>query len=74
MKTDSSFSIDGARLSAARIDAGMSLVEAGLVLKRNKGTISKWERGINRPDWETAQRLALLYKRNDFIVKEGVAA
>ena len=76
MGTEIRYSVDGARLSAARIANSMSLVEVGIVLKRNKGTISKWERGINEPSLETLKQLALLYRQDDFIIyeKEGVTA
>jgi transcriptional regulator with XRE-family HTH domain len=60
----------GARLSAARIKSGMSLVEVGMVIKRNKGTISKWERGVDSPSPETLRQLAILYRQNDFIPAE----
>lgn len=67
MKADRSIPIDGAKLSAARIAANMSLEEVGIVLKRNRGTISKWERGLDCPSMATLQQLALLYKEDNFI-------
>lgn len=66
--------VDGARLSSARIKRGLSLDEAGKIMKRNKGTISKWERGLDRPSLEAVEQMRLLYGVDDFVIWVGKEA
>ena len=72
MKDANELKAIGARLCAARIASNLSLQDVGIAIKRNKGTVSKWERGINEPSAEALQQLAILYRTDDF-VKEARA-
>jgi transcriptional regulator with XRE-family HTH domain len=51
----------GARLKAARLNAGMTQVGAAAALDAKKATVSSWEIGNNMPDPLTLGRLAKLY-------------
>lgn len=67
MKPNPKIYVDGAMLSAARIAANLSIRDVAIRIKRNRGTISKWEQGINQPSGEALMELVILYGRSDFI-------
>lgn len=71
MKEETSFLIDGARLTQIRVEAGLSLEEAGKRLRVNKGNLSKWERGLINPSKPAIIRLAIVFNRGDFIREVG---
>ena len=51
-------SLTSERIKQSRKDIGLTLQELGNLLQVNKGTISKWEKGVNTPKLETIARLA----------------
>ena len=67
MGKKTSFVIDGARLTSARIEAGFSMDELATRLKFNKSNLSRWEREINRPNDSSMLQLAVALGRVDFI-------
>ena len=66
--SDSSFTVDGAKLTVARIEAQLSMEElterAGI---GNKSSISRWERGLAHPSETAILKLAVVLGRVDFI-------
>jgi transcriptional regulator with XRE-family HTH domain len=71
MKPNPKIFVDGARLSAARIAAGFSIRDVAERIKKNRGTISKWEQGINQPSAKALNALAKLYGNRNFIIERG---
>lgn len=67
MRKKTPFVIDGARLTALRLEFGWSLLEMAEKIKLNKGNLSKWERGVVAPSDASIIRLAILFNRGDFI-------
>jgi len=62
-----SFTVDGAKLTQARIEAGLSMEDVSAVIGGNKSSLSRWERGIVHPTEHGILSLAVLLKRTDFI-------
>jgi transcriptional regulator with XRE-family HTH domain len=65
MKTQ--FTVDGAKLTTARIEAGMSMEDVAANIGGNKSSLSRWERGIVHPTERAILKLAVLLNRADFI-------
>jgi transcriptional regulator with XRE-family HTH domain len=65
------YCVDGKLLTSARIESGKSLDDAVKDIGCNRGTLSRWEREIARPDERSILRLILAYKRFDFVKKVG---
>lgn len=61
--------VDGSVLTAARLEVGKSIDEVVKDIGCNKGTLSRWERGISRPREECILRLIMVYGRFDFVRK-----
>jgi transcriptional regulator with XRE-family HTH domain len=61
------YTVDGARLTAARIEAGLSMEDIAGKIGGNKSNLSRWERGIVHPSEHAILKLAVLLKRTDFI-------
>ena len=49
-------------LSAARVNAGLTLEEACKLLKVSKNTLIKWEKGLSCPTWDKVQLIGEVYK------------
>lgn len=62
-----SFTVDGSKLTAARIEAGMSMEDVSSVIGGNKSSLSRWERGIVNPSEHSILQLVVLFKRGDFV-------
>jgi predicted transcriptional regulator len=67
------FAIDGERLTAARISAGMSLQDVANRIKCNKSSVSRWEQGTLCPSDERIFILMEMFEGGDFL-REGHAA
>ena len=61
------FTVDGAKLTTARIEAGMSMEDVAAKIGWNKSSLSRWERGIVHPSERAIVKLAMLLNRGDFI-------
>ena len=61
------FTVDGAKLTAARIEAGLSMENVVAVIGGNKSSLSRWERGLQHPSKDAILRLVVLLKRGDFV-------
>lgn len=62
-----SYTVDGALLTQARIEAGMSMDDVALYLGGNKSSLSRWERGIVHPTERSILQLVFLLKKCDFV-------
>ena len=62
-----SFTVDGSKLTTARIEAGMSMEDVSSVIGGNKSSLSRWERGIVHPSENSILQLVVLFKRCDFV-------
>ena len=60
--------IDGAALSDIRLKSGKSMRDVASQIGCNIGEISKWEREIFVPSEEMIVKLAIFFRRRDFIV------
>ena len=49
-------------LSAARVNAGLTLEQACERLKVSKNTMIKWEKGKSCPTWDKVQLIEKVYK------------
>ena len=49
-------------LSAARVNAGLTLEEACKLLRISKNTLIKWEKGLSCPTWDKVQLISEVYK------------
>ena len=49
-------------LSAARVNAGLTMDQACDLLKISKNTLIKWEKGISCPTWDKVQLIGEVYK------------
>jgi transcriptional regulator with XRE-family HTH domain len=66
------FTVDGAKLTTARIEAGMSMEDVSAKIGGNKSSLSRWERGIIHPTERAILKLVVLLNRVDFVKeKEG---
>lgn len=63
----SAFCVDGAKLTQARIEAGLSMEDVSAVIGGNKSSLSRWERGIVHPSEHAILKLVVLLKRGDFV-------
>ncbi len=61
------FTVDGAKLTAARIAAGMSMEDMSKLIGGNKCNLSRWERGLTNPSDTNVLRLAVVLNRLDFV-------
>ena len=48
-------------LSAARVNAGLTMDQACKMLKVSKNTLIKWEKGISCPTWDKVQLIGEVY-------------
>ena len=64
--------VDGAKLSAARVNANLSMDDVANHLGCNKSSVSRWEQGTLNPSEERIMELVKLYRCGDFI-REGNA-
>ena len=48
-------------LSAARVNAGLTIDQARAMLKVSKNTLIKWEKGISCPTWDKVQLISEIY-------------
>ena len=62
--------IDGAKLSAARIAANLSIDEVAKHLNCNKSSISRWEQGKLNPAAKRVMELVILLENSDFVIRE----
>lgn len=60
--------IDSAKLSDARVRAGLAMSEVAEALGCNKSQISRWERGEQVPSDERILKMITLYESKDFVV------
>jgi transcriptional regulator with XRE-family HTH domain len=65
------YTVDGALLTQARIEAGMSMDDVALYLGGNKSSLSRWERGIVHPTERSILQLVFLLKQCDFVKERG---
>ena len=64
------YCVDGRLLTAARVESGKSLDDAVKDIGCNRGTLSRWERELARPNERFILRLVLAYGgRCDFVKK-----
>ena len=49
-------------LSAARVNAGLTLEQACKCLKVSKNTLIKWEKGLSSPTWDKVQLIGETYR------------
>ena len=63
----SEFTVDGAKLTAARLEAGLSMEEVSAVIGGNKSSLSRWERGIVHPSERAILKLVVLLKSGSFV-------
>ena len=64
--------VDGAKLTDARLAAGLSQQAIAEALKvGHKGTVCRWERGKSRPTDQQIRAMAKLLKTRNFIVNGG---
>ena len=49
-------------LSAARVNAGLTMDQACKLLKVSKNTLIKWEKGISCPTWDKVQLIGEVYR------------
>jgi DNA-binding XRE family transcriptional regulator len=61
------FTVDGAKLTTARIEEGYSMDDVASKIGGNKSNLSRWERGIVHPSERAILKLAMLLNRGDFI-------
>ena len=61
------FTVDGAKLTAARLESGFSMEDVALELGCNKANLSRWERGLYNPPEHAILQLVVLLKRGDFV-------
>jgi DNA-binding transcriptional regulator YiaG len=61
------FTVDGAKLTALRIEAGLSMEEVAANLGCNKSNLSRWERGVVQPSERAILELVVLFKQCDFV-------
>jgi transcriptional regulator with XRE-family HTH domain len=62
------FVIDGAKLSAARMAADMSMETVAAALGCNKSSVSRWEQGILVPSEERIFKMAEMFNTMAFVV------
>lgn len=48
-------------LSAARVNAGLTMDQACKLLKVSKNTLIKWEKGLSCPTWDKVQLIGETY-------------
>ena len=48
-------------LSAARVNAGLTIEQARKLLKVSKNTLIKWEKGLSCPTWDKVQLISDVY-------------
>jgi transcriptional regulator with XRE-family HTH domain len=65
--TSAEYAVDGAKLTAARVGAGISMEDMAQRIGGNKANLSRWERGITNPSDRHILRLAVVLGRTDFI-------
>lgn len=62
--------VDGAKLTEARISAGMRLEDVVIALGDgcNRSSVSRWERGKLNPSEERVLKMIDIFKRGDFVL------
>jgi len=70
-KRTNKYLVDGAKLSAARVAAEMSLDQVAKELGCNKSQVSRWERNSLVPSDERIQKLVKLFKTKGFVVENA---
>ena len=61
------FTVDGAKLTAARLEAGLSMEDVASKIGGNKSNLSRWERGLFHPSEHAILQLVVLFERGDFV-------
>ena len=61
--------VDGAKLTAARMDANKSLEDVAKEFRCNKSSVSRWEQGTLIPSEERIMRMVMMFGRGDFVIK-----
>ena len=56
---EKAFTVDGAKLTAARLEAGLSMEEVAAKIGGNKSNLSRWERGIVHPSERAILKLVV---------------
>lgn len=62
--------VDGVTLTSHRISAGFSLEDVATALKRNRSTVSRWERGLQIPSPEDILDMMALYKTDGGLLRK----
>ena len=60
--------VDGAKLSEARVKAGMAMEGIAAALECNKSQVSRWEQGVLVPSEERIWKLVELLGSSGFII------
>jgi predicted transcriptional regulator len=63
--------VEGGSLTRARIGANLSLQNVADILKCNRSTISRWERGIQVPPPEAILKMLAMYKTDHAVIRVG---
>lgn len=63
----SRFIINGAKLTRARVDANLSMLDVATALGCNKSSVSRWEQGTLTPSEERIFKLAELLGSWEFV-------
>ena len=61
------FTVDGAKLTALRIEAGLSMEDVASKIGGNKSNLSRWELGLIHPSERAILKLVVLLKCGDFV-------
>ena len=64
---EKAFTVDGAKLTAARLEAGLSMEDVAAKIGGNKSNLSRWERGIVHPSERAILKLVVLLKSGSFV-------
>ena len=64
---EKAFTVDGAKLTAARLEAGLSMEEVASKIGGNKSNLSRWERGLFNPSEHAILQLVVLLKSGSFV-------
>ena len=63
--------VDGAKLTDARIAAGMSMQDVANRLNCNKSSVSRWEQGTLAPSEERIMEMVKMFATGDFVIRNG---
>lgn len=65
--------VNGAKLTEARIEAQLRLEDVANHLGCEKSQVGRWEREELMPSEERILKMVLLFQRGDFVIKNGRA-